>query len=155
MTKTRRACVELLGSLLATATGLTACRRIREIVGGESRTKDAERPADADWFGFTPYAGARPLCSESVLAFSNGKQIEIHWKTFATRDTADQVMAYYSKGVKGNLEVKGQSLTLSRGNPVQAVLSVDAASAKQYHTCGDLPRPDENTIIGVSQILRP
>lgn len=160
---TRRACVELLGSLVTSLSAFTACKKKIEIAGEESKGREAgsptaaetEPPTSADWLGFTPYAGARALCNEFVQGFSNGKPMEIHWATFATHDATEDVIALYSKYEKGSLEKEGNSLTVRRGSPVEAVLSVDSSSGKKYHTCINQPRPDEQTIIEVSQVIRP
>jgi len=38
---------------------------------------------------------------------------------------------------------------------VNAVLSINAASEAHYHTCANQPRPEEKTIIDVSNLLKP
>ena len=81
--------------------------------------------------------------------------MEIHWITFATRDAPEDVIAFYSKKASGNVEVEGKSITIRRGSPVDAVLSVRATSEAHYHTCANQARPEEKTIIDVSNILRP
>ena len=153
---TRRGCVKLLGLSLTSLTVLTGCEKMREIARGKGKTTEAQGTSSGDWLGFTAYPGARQLCNEFTLGFTHdNKPMEIHWVTFATRDAPEDVIAFYSKRESGKLEVEGKSATLNRGNPVHAVLSINAASAAHYHTCAGQPLPEEKTVIDLSNLLRP
>lgn len=140
----KRAGIKLLGLLLTSLISFTACEKGREIVKGEHHGVEAESASNGEWLGFTPYPAARQLCNQYTLGSTNdNKPMEIHGVTFATRDAPEDVIAFYSKGESGNAEVEGKSITIRRGNPVESVLSAQAASAAHFHTCADQPRPEE------------
>lgn len=133
---------------------LGGCKKARESAT-PNHGSVAEHTAPADWMGFTPYPRARQLCNESTLGFSGGRQMEIHWVSFATRDSVQAAVTFYSKAEKGTVELKEDSLTIRRGNPVAAVLSVVAASSADYPRCSEQPQPEEKTVIDVSTVTRP
>lgn len=97
---------------------------------------------------FTAYQGARELCSQHVT----GATMHILWRAYVTVDATMDVIAFYVKAEdKEQLELGEHSLTLRRGDKV---LSIHAASARDYPRCGADPRPGEKTVIIVSQAIR-
>jgi hypothetical protein len=141
-----------LASLILAA----GCKKIREIVTGKSHRAEAEGATHADWLGFTPYPAARQLCDEFTMASSgDSKPIEIHSITFATRNTTQEVIAFYSKAERGTATIEENSSSLRQGSSAEAVLYVDTVSPAPSHTCANQPHTGEETIIDVSSVLRP
>jgi len=131
-----------------------ACSNAPHNLKPESST-NTDHTASGDWLGFTPYPGARQLCNEFTRGFGGDhKEVEIHWVSFASRDANQQAIAFYSKTENGVVERKEGSLTLRRGDPVQDVLSIHAASSTDYPSCTNRPGTDERTIIEVSHVTR-
>ena len=101
-----------------------------------------------EWFGFTPYPGARTLCSQSVLG-QNGE--EILWHSYATKDKPARVAGFYRKEKNAKTDkADDTALTLRRGDSVLDVFSPTA----HYPQCDVKPDPRERTVIVVSRMLR-
>ncbi len=108
-----------------------------------------------EWSGFTPYPGARAMCSQSVLG-QQGE--EILWYSYATKDKTSRVIAFYVKDndgkpnqdKQGQAEQSGNTLSLRRDD---TVLSVQVAAA-DYPGCGHKVRVGERTVIIVSRMVR-
>lgn len=115
---------------------LTAC--------GKEKQKMTEKWLDT----FSVYPGARELCSQHVT----GNVMHILWRAYATVDATKDVIAFYVQAEgKEHVELEENSVTVHRGDKV---LSVHAASAKDYPRCGAEPRREEKTVIIVSQAIR-
>jgi len=98
---------------------------------------------------FSAYPGARELCSQHVT----GNTMHILWRAYVTVDATKDVIAFYVQAEgKEHVELSENSLTVRRGDKV---LSVHAASARDYPRCGADPRPGERTVLIVSQAIRP
>ena len=108
------------------------------------------RGADSsgDWMGFAPYPGARQLCSEVVLGLSGSKQVEIHWRSFASRDATADVIKFYASREGKNAERSSDSLEVRRG--ADHTLSVYPASKAGAPSCASKPNSAEKTVIIVS-----
>jgi len=144
-----------LGPLITGLVLSVGCKKTGES-GTPRQQTTSEVTAREDWLGFTPYPNARRLCNEFTLGFAgNHQQVEIHWITFATRDPVQDVNAFYTATEKGSVELKEGSLTIRRGDPVAAVLSVHPTSSPDYPTCAEKPRPEETTVIDASTMTRP
>lgn len=123
-------------------------------IGGPQRANAEPQATGGEWFGFSPYANAREVCSQSVLG--QGGQ-EILWHQYATKDKLSAVIAFYvkvnenDKDRHSEVERKGdESLTIRRGD---TVLSVQAANS-DYPNCGRKVTADERTVVIVSRIIR-
>ena len=113
-------------------------------------TAPPERIKTKKWLGtFATYPGARELCSQHVT----GNVMHILWNAYATRDTPEEVNAFYlQKEGKEHAEQGKNSLTFRHGDKV---LSIHRASAKDYPNCGTPPSPEEKTVMIASQAIRP
>ncbi|MBM3745856.1 MAG: hypothetical protein FJW34_08665 [Acidobacteria bacterium] len=97
---------------------------------------------------FAVYPGARELCSQHVT----GNAMHILWHAYATRDLPEKVIAFYVQAEgKEHAEQSENSVTFRHGDKV---LSIHRASAKDYPECGKPPRPEEKTVLIVSQAIR-
>jgi hypothetical protein len=106
--------------------------------------------APARWLGvFTAFEGARELCSQHALgAAAGGRRMEIAFTLYATtRPTAD-VVGFYARAHALTVEPGATTLTV-RLEDGRKVLTVSKAAAG-HPTCGVDPRPDEPTVIVVS-----
>jgi hypothetical protein len=101
------------------------------------------------WLGtFAVYPGARELCSQHVT----GNVMHILWHAYATRDLPEKVIAFYMQAEgKERAGQSENSVTFRHGDKV---LSIHRASAKDYPECGKPPRPEEKTVLIVSQAIR-
>jgi hypothetical protein len=112
---------------------------------GKEKQKMTEKWLDT----FSAYPGARVLCSQHVT----GNIMHILWTAYVTVDATKDVIAFYVQAEgKERVELEENSVTVRRGDQV---LSVHAASAKDYPRCGVEPRREERTVIIVSQAIRP
>ncbi len=97
---------------------------------------------------FAAYPGAREHCSQHVT----GNVMHILWHAYVTGDTPDKVIAFYVQAEgEEHVEQGENSLTVRHGDKV---LSIHSTPAKDYPTCGKAPRPEDKTIIIVSQAIR-
>ena len=104
---------------------------------------------NGNWLGFTPYPGAREICHQFVDGRDGTGPVGIEWRSYGTRDDTALVIAFYAKTGGKNMEQGENSITLRQGK--SRILSAHAASASGYPTCENKPRPEEKTIIIVSQ----
>jgi hypothetical protein len=102
-----------------------------------------------EWNGFAAYPGARQLCDQSVMGQPGGAMMEIHWRSYATLDATEKVIAFYEKTKVKDVEKGSDSITFQLDKDTH--LSVYAASAAHYPTCENKPKSDEKTIIVVSR----
>jgi len=99
-------------------------------------------PASDAWLGFPQYPGARQLCAESVYGFSNGKPSGLTWRSFASREAAATIAAFYgaSATADGSFEVS---------QPEGRSLSIHPIAAK-YPSCAEKARSGEATVIVIA-----
>jgi len=101
------------------------------------------------WLGFTPYLGARLLCSERVLG-SKGEVLD--WRSFATADDIEKVAAFYvGHGLKEPDRSAGEVI-YRRGS--EGVLSLRPAAASKPPTCDQKPLANEMTVVLISRMKR-
>ncbi len=105
---------------------------------------------DLAWYGFAWYAGARQMCDQFLKG--SGSPMEIHWRSFATSNTFEKVVAFYAKAKVKDMKKEPDSVTFHL-DP-DTVLSVHAASPAQYPTCENKPKSGEKTVILVSRATR-
>jgi hypothetical protein len=105
-----------------------------------------------EWFGFASYPGARQLCDQNLMGQGGIARMEIHWRSYATRDAFEKVAAYYQKTQVKDVEKEPNSLTLRLDK--DTTLSVYPASATQSPTCENKPKAEEKTVIVVSRAAR-
>lgn len=110
---------------------------------------EKQERSDPNWFGFTPYPGARELCHQWVDGRDSSGPVGIEWRSYAARAATEQVIAFYAKSGDRNAERGDNSITVHQGK--DRVLSVHAVSASGYPSCDNKPRPEEKTVIIVSQ----
>jgi hypothetical protein len=103
-----------------------------------------------EWFGFTPYPGARQLCDQFVMGRGSGGPMEIHWLSYATTDAMAKAVAFYQK-VK-DVEKGSGSVTFRLDK--DTTLSVQAATSSDYPKCDSKPKSGEQTVIVVSHAIR-
>ena len=109
-------------------------------------------PGGAERWGglFTPYPGARRLCSQHVSGISAGKPMHITWLGFATTDAPEHVSEFYARNTAGAaVEKSSHGLTQLRGSS-REILSVMIAARKGYPTCEAQPAGSDRTVIIVS-----
>jgi hypothetical protein len=106
-------------------------------------------PASGGWQdAFAPYPGARKLCQENILGFSDGQQTEIFWQSYAIHDPKEKVVAFYEASANGKGIDRAHGFMLrAEGN---RVLSVHA-STESYPSCSEKPRAEELTVVIVSR----
>jgi hypothetical protein len=100
------------------------------------------------WLGFPEYPGARDLCNEFVLGQGDKGRVEIHWRSFATRDKTTDVIAFYIRREGKNVETKADTLQVRHG--ADHILSVYPSSKTGVPGCSAKPLADEKTLIMVS-----
>jgi hypothetical protein len=110
------------------------------------------RAAPGDWMGFAPYPGTRELCQQRVYGESQGRRVEIHWRSFATRDSPTDVIAFYARREGRKAERSGDTLEVHHG--ADHNLSVYPASKTDIPSCDSRPNSEERTVILVSLALR-
>ena len=98
--------------------------------------------------GFAAYPGARELCDQYVVGSSAHRRVEIHWRSFASRDAFADVAAFYVKREPKNAERKSDSLEVHHG--ANQILTVSTASNKELPSCATKPKPTERSVIVVS-----
>ena len=148
---TRRAWRCFFGFLFTSLIACTSGEKRLAVTGERVNKMQDESTNEKNWFGFTPYPGARELCDQMVDGRSSSGPMGIHWRSYATRDATEDVIAFYAKAEGRDVGVEGKSITVRRGKEkVEAVLSVHAASATDYPGCDSKPRPEEKTVIIVS-----
>jgi len=97
---------------------------------------------------FAVYPGARVLCWQHV----HGNVAHIIWHSYATYDAPEKVIAFYMQAEgEQHAERNGNSVTFRHGDKT---LSIHRASARDYPDCGKPPRPEDQTILIVSQAIR-
>jgi len=103
----------------------------------------------AKWLDvFIAYSGARELCWQHV----QGNTAHILWRSYVTGDPPEKVIAFYTKAEgKERAEQDGNRVTFRHGDKV---LSIHAASAKDYPDCGKAPGPQDKTVLIVSEATR-
>ncbi len=105
---------------------------------------------DRGWYGFASYAGARQMCDQFLKG--SGSPMEIHWRSFATPDTFEKVVAFYDRTKVKDVEKESDSVTFHLDQ--DTVLSVHAALPVHYPTCENKPKSGEKTVIVVSRAAR-
>jgi len=122
-------------------------------IGATTMAEDATvapRPTGGEkWLDtFAAYPGARELCSQHVT----GNVMHILWHAYVSRDIPEKVIAFYVQAEgKEHVEQGQNSLSVRHGDKV---LSIHSTAAKDYPDCGKSPRPEEKTIMIVSQAIR-
>lgn len=96
--------------------------------------------------GFVPYPGARPLCAEHV----SGTPLHITWRSYATPDSVDAVVAHYEK-------TTGRKATKLPGGERRLEWNADhklavypAADNDRFPHCATKPTGDERTVLLIS-----
>jgi hypothetical protein len=100
------------------------------------------------WLGFAAYPGARELCNEVVLGQSEKGRVEIHWRSFASRDAPADVIAFYARREGNNAQRSSDSIEVRHGS--DQILAVYSASKTGVPSCASKPNSEEKTIIMVS-----
>jgi hypothetical protein len=120
--------------------------------GQASPPAAAAGQAPAQWLGvFTAFKGARELCSQHALGGSSAaSRIEISFTLYATTKPTADVVSFYATAHKLTVEPGATTLTvkLEKG---RKVLTVSKAT-DDHPACGVNPRPDEPTVIVVSEV---
>jgi len=98
--------------------------------------------------GFAAYPGARELCNQHVLGASQGKRVEIQWRSFASGDTLADVTAFYIKRDAKNAQRKSGSLEVHHGEG--RILTASPASNAELPSCSSKPKTTEKSVIVVS-----
>lgn len=93
---------------------------------------------------FPDYPDARKLCSERVYA----NTMEIHWRSWASADGVDKVVAFYTKarGEKPTRDASGGWQWQEQGKPDHH-FTIYAADKPGYPSCETKPRATERTVI--------
>jgi hypothetical protein len=122
------------------------------VVLGSIAAMAAER-----WFGaFATYPQVRPLCDEHV----SGNGMHITWRSYATRDSLDQVVKFYEGDQKRAATVDdntGERKFVAASDPdtVLSVYSPAAAVTAKVPTCGKGATKDgDRALILVSEATR-
>jgi len=100
------------------------------------------------WLGFTAYPGVRDLCDEVVRGQSEKGPVEIHWRSFASRDATADVIAFYAKREGKNARRSTDSIEIRRD--ADYILSAYPASRTGVPSCSVKANSEEKTIIVVS-----
>ena len=108
--------------------------------------------APARWLGaFTAFKGARELCSQHVLGGSTAaSRIEIAFTLYATTKPTADVVSFYATAHQLTVEPGATTVTV-KVEKGHKVLTVSKATA-DHPACGVDPRPDEPTVILVSEV---
>lgn len=109
-------------------------------------------PPPEKWLEFAAYPGARELCNEVVLGLSDKRQVEVHWRSFVSRDAPADVIAFYAKREGKNAQRSSDSIEVRRG--ANQSLEVYPASKTGVPSCASKPKSEEKTIIIVSVVQR-
>ncbi len=96
--------------------------------------------------GFVPYPGARQLCAEHV----SGTPLHITWRSYATPDSVDAVVAHYEKatGRKATTRPSGERQLEWHEDHKLAVYP--AADNDRFPHCATKPTRDERTVVLIS-----
>jgi hypothetical protein len=104
------------------------------------------------WLGvFTPLKGARELCSQHALGGATAQtRIEVAFTLYATTQPAGDVVRFYAAAHHVSVEPDATTLVvkLARGHKVLNVFR----AGDDHPACGVDPRPDEPTVILVSEV---
>jgi hypothetical protein len=107
--------------------------------------------APSRWLGvFAPLPGARELCSQHVLGGSTARtRIEIAFTLYATTKPTPDVIRFYAAAQKQAVATDATTLVVKadRGHKVLSVLR----AGDDRPSCGIDPRPDEPTVVLVSE----
>jgi hypothetical protein len=104
------------------------------------------------WLGvFAPLKGARELCSQHVLGGATAQtRIEVAFTLYATTQPTGEVVRVYAAAHNVTVEPDATTLVVKVDNG-HKVLTVFRA-ADDHPACGVSPRPDEPTVILVSEV---
>jgi hypothetical protein len=96
--------------------------------------------------GFASYPGARRLCAEHV----SGTPMHLTWRSYATRDSLDTVVAHYEKatGRKATTLASGERRLEWNANHKLGIYP--AADNDRFPHCETKPARDERTVILIS-----
>lgn len=122
----------------AAIVALAACAR-----AGDRR---AAAPSGELWLDvFVPYPRARALCDERL----DGHSMDVAWRSYATADTSDAVVAFYKQAHPTLVDRDGKDLVSLRAPGEKALAVMEAG--RRAPSCGEPATPGERTIIVVSQ----
>ncbi len=94
---------------------------------------------------FVPYPRARALCDERLV----GHSTDVAWRSYATADAADAVVAFYKEAHPTLVDRDGKDLVSLRAPGEKALAVMEAG--RRAPSCSEAPAPGERTIIVVSQ----
>ena len=106
------------------------------------------------WFGaFTPYPNVRELCDQHV----SGNNMNITWRSYATRDPLAKVVQFYETDQKTKADVDQATgeRKFAAASDADTILSIYPATAKIPTCPKGATKKEENTVIMVSQAVRP